>query len=127
MGVTPTANLTVAYATADGTATAGSDYTALTWDADLYAIRALGIRRLPSTPSDDSLDDDDETFTVSISNPQGGGGPALPPSPPRHSSVTTTITDDDGTPMDIELSVSDTSIGEADGADRRDRHGDAGG
>ena len=26
-GVTPTANLTVAYATADGTATAGSDYT----------------------------------------------------------------------------------------------------
>ena len=26
-GVTPTANLTVAYATADGTATAGMDYT----------------------------------------------------------------------------------------------------
>ena len=34
-GVIPTSNLTVSYATADGTATAGSDYTTKSGDADV--------------------------------------------------------------------------------------------
>ena len=112
-GVTPTADLTVDYATADGTATAGMDYTSLSGTLT-FTQASAGDQTFMVTTTQDTLDDDDETFTVTISSPQGGGGPA-PGVSGTPSSVTTTITDDDGTPTGITLTVSDTSIGEADG------------
>ena len=89
LSVRPSANVTINYATADGTATAGSDYTAASgtltfrpsnWDTD---------QMVPVTITDDTVDDDDETFTFTLSNP--GSGAVLSASP----SLSTTITDND--------------------------------
>ena len=89
LSVRPSANVTINYATADGTATAGSDYTAASgtltftpsnWDTD---------QMVPVTITDDTVDDDDETFTFTLSNP--GIGAVLSASP----SLSTTITDND--------------------------------
>ena len=95
-GVTPTADLTVSYGTSDGTATAGSDYTARAGTLT-FIQSAAGPQTFTVSTTEDSLDESDETFTVSISSPAGGGGPA-----PRlgTSSVTTTISDDDGLATD---------------------------
>ena len=112
-GVTPTANLTVDYATADGSATAGSDYTSSSGTLT-FTQASAGAQTFMVATTQDTLDDDNETFTVTISNPQGGGGPA-PGVSTSASSVTTTITDDDTAPMDIELSVSQAAIAEAAG------------
>ena len=107
-GVTPTADLTVSYATADGTATAGDDYTA-TSSTLTFTQAAAGPQTFKVQTTGDNVDESEETFSVTISGPSGGGGPA--PSLGT-SSVTTTITDDDGTPTSITLSVNPSSIGE---------------
>jgi uncharacterized delta-60 repeat protein len=61
----------VDYSTSSGTATAGADFTAtrgtLTWAAGDPATKTIHI-----PISDDSQDEPDETFTVSLSNPSGG-------------------------------------------------------
>ena len=75
MGVTPTADLTVDYATANGTATAGSDYTAESGTLT-FTNASAGDQSFTVQTLQDTLDDDNETFTVTISNPNGGGGPA---------------------------------------------------
>ena len=64
-----TGTVTVAYATADGTATAGADYTAtsgtLTFDPG-------DVTKTVSVPVlDDVHDDGGETFTLTLSNPSG--------------------------------------------------------
>ena len=90
--VVPTQDLTVNYATADGTAKAGSDYASasgtLTFTPADGAAKTITVRI-----TEDTLDEGaGETFTISISGPAGGGGP----SPTLgFSSVTTTIADDD--------------------------------
>ena len=103
-GVTPTADLTVSYATSDGTATAGTDYTAIPATTLTFTV----------TTKEDTFDESDETFTVSISSPSDGGGPA--PSLATAKSVTTTITDDDDAVSGITLSASPNSVGEDDEA-----------
>ena len=112
-GVTPTANLTVDYATADGTATADTDYTAksgtLTFTQSDHADKTFTVQ----TTADTFDEGAGETFTVTLSNQSGGGGPA--PSLGTDKSVTTTITDDDDAISGITLSVSPTSVGEDDG------------
>ena len=111
-GGTPTAALTVNYATADGTATAGSDYTAksgaLTFTPADHAAKTFTVQ----TSQDTIEEAAGETFTVSISSPAGGGGPAVSLGT---SSVTTNINDDDSE-SDITLSVSPGTIGEDDDA-----------
>ena len=111
-GGTPTEDLTVNYSTANGTATAGSDYTTesgtLTFSAGDTADKTFTVQT-----AEDSVDEPNEDFTVSISNPQGGGGPA--PSLGTDS-VTTLITDNDGTPNSITLTVDPDSISEDDDA-----------
>ena len=111
-GVTPTADLTVNYATANGTATAGSDYTANSGTLT-FTQTAAGSQTFTVSTMEDTQDESDETFTVSISSPAGGGGaaPAL-----GTSSVTTTITDDDNAPTGITLSASPSTLGEDDSA-----------
>ena len=122
--MTPTENLTVNYATADGTATAGSDYTATS--GTLTFTRAdAGTRTFTVQTTEDSVDEGTgETFTVTISDPAGGGGssPVL-----GTSSVSTTITEGtqgdppapiivpppvEPTPVEMTLSVSPNSIAE---------------
>jgi uncharacterized protein YhjY with autotransporter beta-barrel domain len=78
----------VTYATVNGSATAGSDYTSttatLTWQAGETGLKTFTVPILT-----DSAVEEPETFTVNLSNPTGGaviGSPAT---------VTVTITDDD--------------------------------
>ena len=110
-GVTPTAALTVSYATSNGTATAGSDYTAKSGTLT-FTRTAAGSQTFTVQTTGDSIDEGTgETFTVTISSPLGGGGPAPTLGT---SSVTTTITDDDDAPSGITLSVNPSSLGEDD-------------
>ncbi len=78
--------VTVSYATADGTATAGSDYPVSTGTLTIAAGDTSGTISVSIT--EDDVDEDDETFTVSLSNPENAtlGSPA---------SSTVTIIDDD--------------------------------
>ena len=110
-GVTPTANLTVDYATADGTATS-ADYTAASGTLT-FTQASPGSQTVDVATTQDTFDDDAETFTFTLSNLAGGGGPTptLSGSP-----KTTTITDDDAAVTNITLSVSPASLGEADTA-----------
>ena len=115
-GVTPTEDLTVSYATSDGTATAGSDYTAKS-GALTFTQAASGAQTFTVRTTEDSLDEGSgETFTTTISSPGGGGGPAPTLGT---SSVTTTINDDDDNNdvlTGIRLTASPSSLGEDDGA-----------
>ena len=116
-GVTPTADLTVSYATADGTATAGSDYTAKSGTLT-FTRTAAGSQTLTVQTTEDILAENSETFTVSISGPSGGGAtPSL-----GTDSVTTSIRDNDALilspsgPIDIELTVSPETVNEGAGS-----------
>ena len=82
--------VTVAYATADGTATAGSDYTAADATMTFAAGQTSATISVPTT--DDSLAEENETFTVTLmADPN-----ATPPEGVTlDASATATITDDD--------------------------------
>ena len=79
----------VDWSTADETATAGDDYTAasgtLTFEADSTAAQTLSV-----STRDDTLAEDEETFTVTLSGSSLPAGVSL-----GTSSATGTITDDD--------------------------------
>ncbi|MCW3014754.1 MAG: endoglucanase [Solirubrobacterales bacterium] len=77
--------VTVGYATTDGTATAGSDYTATTGTLTIPAGQAGAAINVPVAA--DALDEDDETLTVTLSSPVNATLQAP--------AATGTITDDD--------------------------------
>ena len=120
-GVTPTADLTVSYATADGTAVAGSDYTDTSGTLTFTQTDA-GDKTFTVQTTDDILAENTEDFTASISSPTGGGGPT--PSLGTSSSVSTTIRDNDAlikspsvpSDADIQLTVAPASVNEDDGS-----------
>lgn len=91
---------TVAYASADGTATAGSDYTAVSGTLGFGPAETSKTFTVPINP--DLLDEPDETFNLQLSNATGGalGTPIL---------LSVTIGDDDAAPA---LSVSDPAVTE---------------
>ena len=62
--------VTVDYATSDGTATAGSDYTSTSGTLDFAAGETSKTVSVPVL--DDAIDDGGETFTLTLSNPSGG-------------------------------------------------------
>lgn len=61
--------ITVQYATAPGTATAGTDYTAVTGTVGFAAGQTSRTLSIPLV--NDALDEDDETFLVNLSAPVG--------------------------------------------------------
>ena len=63
------AEVTVDYATQDGTATAGSDYTSTSGTLTFAAGETSKTVSVPIT--DDSVEDDGETFTLTLSNASG--------------------------------------------------------
>ncbi|MGN6184329.1 MAG: Calx-beta domain-containing protein [Thermoanaerobaculia bacterium] len=89
---------TVEYSSANGTATAGSDYTAVSGTLTFGPADTSQTIVVPITS--DALDEVDETFTITLANVIGGnlGSPAT---------ETITITDDDGAPA---IFVSDASV-----------------
>ena len=64
-----TGTVTVDYATADGTATAGADYTATSGRLTFAAGERTKTVAVPVL--DDALDEGDETLTLRLTNPQG--------------------------------------------------------
>jgi photosystem II stability/assembly factor-like uncharacterized protein len=80
--------VSVSYATANGSAVAGQDYTAksgtLSWAAGDTAAKSIVVTIL-----NDSLHENDEAFSVVLSNPTGGAGLGTP------STAVVTIVDND--------------------------------
>ena len=95
---------TIDYTTADGTATAGSDYTATS------GTLAFAPNQTSATVSVPLLDDDvhegDETFALELSNPVGTPTPTT-----SAATATATIAENDARP---ELSIADASASEDD-------------
>ena len=93
-------NVTVSYATSDGTASAGSDYTAIK-NASLTFAAGETEKEIRVSITDDAVDEDNETFTVTLGSPTNAAlGTAA---------ATGTITDDDANPS---LSISGDSVTE---------------
>ncbi len=91
----PGANVTVMYATADGTATAGSDYTAASGTLTFTTTNWSTAQTVDVVITDDAVDEDDETFTFTLSGASSGSQLSDTPS------VTTTIIDNDDPPPTI--------------------------
>ena|GEM_PF-1075492 len=94
--------VSVAYATANGSATAGSDYTTasstLTWADGDVAAKTFSV---PIT--NDALDEPDETVNLTLSNPTGGAALGT------QTTAVLTITDDDPPPS---LAINDVAQNE---------------
>ncbi len=93
--------VTVDYATSDGTATAGSDYTAASGTLTFAAGETT--QTIDVTVTGDAIDEPDETFTVTLRDPVNATLATA--------TATATIRDDDDTPG---LSVASVSINEGD-------------
>lgn len=98
----PSQTISVDYATSNGSATAGQDYTAVNDTLTMQAGENQATITIPITA--DTLDENSESFTVTLSNPTNVSIGT--------STATITITDDDDPPT---LSVDDITVGEADG------------
>ena len=90
-GVTPTADLTVHYATADDTA--GSDDYEGVSETLTFTSSDAGAEIVTVQTTEDSIVEGGETFSFTLSDVSGGGGPT--PSLGNPSYITTTIIDDD--------------------------------
>jgi subtilisin-like proprotein convertase family protein len=95
--------VTVDYATANGTATAGSDYTA--GSGTLTFNPGIVTRTATVNVTGDTIDEPDETLTLTISNPTGGGSKII------DADGVGTITDNDPAPS---LSIGDVTVPEGD-------------
>ncbi|MBW3077612.1 Calx-beta domain-containing protein, partial [Prochlorococcus marinus] len=95
---TSTVDATVAYATSNGTATAGSDYTATSGTLTISAGATSGTFNVPVLA--DTLDEINETATITLSNASNATI--------SDSTATLTITDDDAAPS---LSIADVTAG----------------
>ncbi|GIV80624.1 MAG: hypothetical protein KatS3mg050_5018 [Litorilinea sp.] len=96
---TSTQTVSVAYATADGTATAGSDYTAVS--GTLVFNPGVAVQTIAVPILGDTAEEPDETFVVRLSAPQNGDL--------LDGEATGTILDDDGLSS---LTVQDVSVEE---------------
>ena len=97
-----TETVTVEWATSDGTATAGTDYTA--GNGTVTFSIGDSSKTVSVTVAGDNVDEPNETFTVTLSNPSSGATIG-------DGTATGTITDDDATPT-VTLVLSSSSITE---------------
>src|ERR1700716_144332 len=102
---TGTAAFTVGYATADGTATAGSDYLAASGQLSFAAGQASQTISVPI--NGDTVVEPDETLFVNLTNATNGGVIT-------RSQGVGTIVNDDGAPVFGNISIGDVSITEGD-------------
>ena len=93
--------VSVQYATADGTATAGADYTATSGTLN-WAHGDAANKNIAIPINDDMIYEDNETFTVTLSMPTGGATLGV-------SMKTVTINDNDNAPS---LSINDVTMNE---------------
>jgi uncharacterized delta-60 repeat protein len=97
--------VSVSYATSDGTAQAGSDYTAasgtLSWNTGDTEPQTFSITIL-----DDAIEEDEEDFAVTLSDPTGGATLGA-------ATTTVTIEDDDANPGTILFTVATRQVSEA--------------
>ena len=98
--------VTVAYATADGTAVDGSDYTAASGTLEFAPGEVMMTLSVPTL--EDDIEEETETFTVTLSNPSGATI--------ADSTATGTITDDDAPPPPPlpTLAIGDAAANEGD-------------
>ena len=99
---------TVQASTADDSATAASDYTAVTGTLLTFVGTAGEEQTFPVTISSDIVAEGDEAFTVSLSGLSGNAVPI-----DTGSRATVTITDDDATGVTVTLG--NVSVGEGEG------------
>jgi hypothetical protein len=97
--------ITVTYATSDGTALAGFDYTAVSNTLTIAPLDVTGTFTVPVLP--DSLDEANETVNLSLSAPVNAGLGSPNPG-------TLTILDDDSLPT-VQFSDASYSVNEGDG------------
>ena len=99
--------VTVAYATSDGTATEGQDYTE-TSDTLTFPANSIASQTISVPVTDDTVDEEDETFTLTLSQATvavlAGGGTTL--------AVTGTITDNDDPQVQASFGQSSYSVAE---------------
>ncbi|MCA8938839.1 MAG: VCBS repeat-containing protein, partial [Planctomycetes bacterium] len=98
----PGTTVTVDYATSNGTASAGNDYTASSGTLTFMASETS--KSFTIDISDDSLDEDDETITVTLSNAMGASLPGT-------ATATVTIIDDDDSPT-VGVAMTTLSVAE---------------
>ena len=101
--------VTVNATTMDGTATADTDYTAITGQTLTFATGSTS-QTLDIAINNDNIDEGDETFTVMLDNlvlPTGVTAVSI-----TDDTATVTITDDDTASTTINLSVSPSTIAE---------------
>ena len=101
LNIASSKTVTVDWATADGTATQGADYAETTGTLRFDALETKQTITVPLL--DDALDENDETFTVALSNPSNA---TL-----DDAEATGTITDNDDTPA---LTIADAEAAEGD-------------
>ncbi len=105
LSASSTQDVTVGYATADGTAVAGTDYTGVT-NGSLAITAGTTSGEISVAITDDTEDDDGETFTVTLSNP---GNATI-----DDAEATVTITDNDdpvpGAPMGLGATAGDREV-----------------
>ena len=104
----PSATVTVSYATADGTATAGSDYMAESGTLTFTPANWQTEQTVDVTITDDTVDDDDETFTFTFTLSNPGSGAVLSAS----RSLSTTIMDDDVPVLTVSFAAATYSVTE---------------
>jgi hypothetical protein len=106
LSVAASADVTVAFSVA-GTGTSGTDYTAL---SSITVSTGSTTGTTTFTPTDDSVNESDETAVIDISSVSGGSAAES-----GTQQVTLTITDDESTPT-VSLSASTSSIAENSGS-----------
>lgn len=96
--------------TANGSATAGQDYTAIAGQTVTFAAGDAVDKPVTITILNDATFEGDENFTVALSNPQGGATLGTP------NSATVTIVEDDVVPNAGSLSFSAATYSAGEGA-----------
>ena len=100
--------VTVSYTTANGTATAGQDYTASTGTVTFAAGQVSQV--ITIAVHGDTAVEPTETFTLTLSNPSGATI--------GRATATGTITNDDAAPVLPSASISDATVAEGDSGTR---------